>query len=270
MLRRAALARTPDYRDKVAWLLQRGYAPGRTEPLFRREGPLEAAGSRGRGVDTAGEALVLRLTFLHEKGFRLGHKAVQYVLTGEQDEPAAVAFLLDKSGLHAAGDAALVVGTACRHRRRQSLELLQTRGWLEAVGAPEYPALRYCAGRGRECDAAWLVEALCGGEGGQPLTAQLFARAAEVGDVRLLGRLRARGCPWDRTAWYMTSMGHGACEAVLRWLNLAGCPKPVSAAGSVLSRKPARASAGPRLSSPPLLCRLRPRHASSKRLRVAT
>jgi hypothetical protein len=59
---------------------------------------------------------------------------------------------------------------------------------------------------------------------GVPLTAALLARAAGLGDLRMLSWLRANGngCPWDK----MTCSGaaKGGHMAVLQWARANGCP----------------------------------------------
>ncbi len=59
------------------------------------------------------------------------------------------------------------------------------------------------------------------------LTAEVFAKGAAAGSVRLLQLLRRRGCPWDARAWQAAA--HAGCVAVLEWLHAAGCPTKVRA-----------------------------------------
>jgi hypothetical protein len=67
---------------------------------------------------------------------------------------------------------------------------------------------------------------------GAPLSTQLFADVAGLGDLRMLSWLRARGCPWSDAAAipYVVTLGPcaraaaGGHFAVLRWLRAVGCP----------------------------------------------
>ena len=149
-------------------------------------------------------------------------------MTGTQDEPAALAFMLDEAGLQPGGRTAEEVANAvCHHGRMGSLQLLHERSWLvpQHLGAAQL--LRDCGLGGHPAVATWLLNNVCGGGPGQhPYTAELFAAAAQLGSVPLLQQLRERGCPWDPSVWQAAV--YSGCAALLQWLHDEGCPRPVS------------------------------------------
>ena len=221
MLWRAALGHTANYQEKIEWLLSLGYTPG--GPRWPVCLEVKASLRSPRASD-----LAPRLRFLQDKGFPLGSASLSYVLSGTQDEPGALVFLLDEAGLQAVAlekGAPQVAYMACRHGRMDSLQVLLQRGWL-APAASVRKALRACAETGNEAVAACVLDTLCGGGDGQhPLTAELFVAAAGLGSVPLLQQLRNRGCNFDAAAW--TPAIRSGCEALLDWLHAEGCPMPV-------------------------------------------
>jgi hypothetical protein len=259
VLQRAAWGHTADYQEKVDWLLSLGYRPGEEE-LLSPVWPLRLC----RGPSASGPALVARLCFMQQRGFRLGVDAALYLLTGTCDEPAALAFMLDEAGLQPDDDTAMyIASSACCDASLRSLRLLHQRGWLTPVRMYSYQLLLQavkngqlraatwvfetlgggwmepvipghierlvgaCARGDRLAVASWLIDNVCGnGPGKHPYTAELFAAAAQLGSVPLLQQLRERHCPWDATAWQ--GAVRSGCEAVLQWLHDEGCPRPVS------------------------------------------
>jgi hypothetical protein len=167
---------------------------------------------------------------MRQHGFRLGSRAAQFLLAGQQDEPAALAYLLDEVGLQPGdGTAQAVAEAASEHGRLQSLRVLLERGWLGPDRVDLAALLRGYPGRCGPGSSSWRVSALCGAGAGQhALTAVLFASAAVVGSVPLLQQLRYQGCPWREDAW--RSAAWAGCEALLEWLHAEACPMPVSAA----------------------------------------
>ncbi len=221
MLHRSAWAHTPDYPQKIDWLLSLGYQP-RGCDVFKYADNLNQC----QGPSASGAGLVARLRFL--RGFHLGACTAHNLMTGKQDEPAALVIMFDEVALQLdSGTAQDVAVAVCRHGRMGSLQLLHERGWL----APQYARaawlLRACAKQGQQATAAWLVGNLCGGGPSQhPCTAELFAGAAELSSVPLLQQLRERGCLWSASA--CQAAVHSGCEAVLQWLHDEGYPGPVS------------------------------------------
>jgi hypothetical protein len=65
---------------------------------------------------------------------------------------------------------------------------------------------------------------------GAPLSAELFVHVAGLGDLRMLGWLRARGCPWPSENEAEDEGGPCARAALggylcaIRWLHASGCP----------------------------------------------
>jgi hypothetical protein len=227
MLDFAALGNTEDYEQKIDWLLGLGYRPRQFDAAFFRWGSTELSECRGPSV--SGPALVARLRFLQQRGFPMRHDVARYVLSGKQDEPAAIAYLIDEVGLQPGASASSVAEGAFIYGRLCSLQLLHQRGWL----APGLVFLTYMLSfdgcRDYETTAAWLLDNLCGpGPGKHPCTAELFAAAAQLGSVPLLQQLRERGCPWDARTW--GAAARSGCGALLQWLHDAGCPRPVSCA----------------------------------------
>jgi hypothetical protein len=223
MLFSAAAALTTDFREKIDWLLSCGYRPAPEEWSWGM-GELAAVDSTA----SSGSELVSRLAFLKQHGFKLGKETAEYLMTGKQDEPAALAFMLDEAGLQPGdGMAQAVAEAACGHGRLESLQLLWERGWLAAAYVDMAALFKACGGVGQDV-AAWLVATLCGsGPGQHALTAELFAHAAAAGSIPLLQQLRARGCTWSGGAW--AAAAWAGCEALLEWLHAEGCPMPVSA-----------------------------------------
>ncbi len=159
-------------------------------------------------------------------------------MTGNQDEPAALAFMLDEAGLQPDdGGAQVVAEAACRHGRIGSLQLLLERGWLLPQHVCAAVLLRACAVGAHRATAAWLLDTLVGDAPGEhPYTEDVFAAAAQLGSVPLLQQLRERGCPCDEFAW--DGAAAAGCAALLQWLHDEGCPMPVSFGAVRVRRKP--------------------------------
>jgi hypothetical protein len=234
MLHEAAAGDTADYEQKIDWLLAQDYWPMSYELSFSQ--PQRQC----RGLSATGPDLVARLLFLQQRGFYLRQNTARDLMTGQQDEPAALAFMLDEAGLHHTRNpeisAFVAVMTVNSHEladaagsngRLESLRLLHQRGWLTPERISAEQLVGACANAGQRTTTAWVIDTLCGGGTGQhPYTEELFAAAAELGSVPLLQQLRERGCPWDEWAW--EAAAESGCEALLQWLRDEGCPRPVS------------------------------------------
>ncbi|PNH02176.1 hypothetical protein TSOC_011868 [Tetrabaena socialis] len=98
---------------------------------------------------------------------------------------------------------------------QDKVEWLRGRGFPQACGSCRVGAQWVVSREQLE----WLVERL-GAD--VVLKTEMFARAAETGDVPLLAWLHERGCPWDASV-FVAAAAFGS-EEQLEWLAEHGCP----------------------------------------------
>ncbi|PNH10598.1 Ankyrin repeat domain-containing protein [Tetrabaena socialis] len=191
----AAGSLTADWRAKVEWLEGQGYP--RTA--------MACAEAVGR-PDWRG-----RLQWLQQRGYPLdGDVAMAATSVGVVD---ALQYVLEWGvtlDQHTATFAAIYPAMGGH------LAVLQA---LHARGFDIAGAATAAAEEGHLPIVAWLVEAL-GAE--KVLSAELFASAAESGNMELLVWLHDRGCPWDESVFSVA--GNTGCEEQLEWLAARGCP----------------------------------------------
>lgn len=230
MLSMAAQGHTADYQEKIDWLLSFGAEGDPEAPPDPWDYNWDSL-STCRGPHGSGASLVNRLRFLHQRRFKLGNATMIHLMTGQQDELEALAFMLDEVGLQARGSATMVANEACQRGRLGSLQLLQKRGWLQPTDGDLLNFLVCCSNVGQSAIAAWLLDTFYGnGPGQHPLRGEVLARVAGLGSVPLLQQLRERGCPWGepaRTETWVAAV-YAGCVALLEWLDTQSCPRPVS------------------------------------------
>jgi hypothetical protein len=202
-------------------------------PLLCPTGPLLAAHPPPpQSPDLTGPGLTSRLAWLKDKGFPINLDDALY-FTRDSDELPALEWLI---GATDAGPGApfadALASKGAAKGLLASMERLLQRGWLAPGAVQLVELVKAAAGTGLAGvpTIVWLVHHLTG-EGvpeaqRHPLTAEVFAAAAQVGSLQLLQLLREAGCPWDESVW--EGAAQGGCAALLEWLHAACCPKPVS------------------------------------------
>ncbi|KAG2495497.1 hypothetical protein HYH03_006441 [Edaphochlamys debaryana] len=220
VLYNAAASTTPDWRDKVAFLLlDRGYCWGEhswsgvmaTRPTLERLAELREWLGGGSGLASGGGVTGASSdAWAPGPGGAGGGAAPRPVPLPRRGRMEALQVLLD------VGAGAQVMEDAARHAAREGdlpmLTWLHSRGCANLMSG--YLALLPSAARGGHLDVvAWLVETF---GPAAPLTAGIFAAAAESGSPRLLTWLAERGCRWDGWAWVgAAAAGNGA---TLEWM----------------------------------------------------
>ncbi|KAG2499999.1 hypothetical protein HYH03_002281 [Edaphochlamys debaryana] len=211
LLAAAAGSTTPDWRDKLEWLLSQHLRP--LPHAFAgavRLPPGECAARMGwleaRRFPVAERDAGFSVLLAREPALSGNTEAVQWLLThGPRPGEDVAGFLAGR--LASAGNLGALQALVAAGFRLRADQLL-----------------RPAAGSGEPALVTWLLDTY-GGPGGElrPDVRHLLS-ACYAGRVEVMERLQGWGCPLSPLLWRSAAVS--GCEAALEWLQQRGCPLP--------------------------------------------